>query len=237
MADFASGLFVIVEMYFLARLVPANEVPGGYFSFVTIGLVIAAFVAAGLTAMSAAVRQEQTQGTLEVTLTQGLSPMQLGVALASYPMVAAVIRAFLFGVLGLILGAHYPGGNWLLAVCALAIGSLSFVGLGLLAVGLVLVVRQAAALVAWGIGLLTFAAGVVFPTTVLPAVLQRIASISPVTITLKVVRDAALGASWSAAFPRLLLLMVEAVIALAAGVFGVARGLRWARRTGALAQY
>ena len=71
-AEVLTAAFVVVEFYFIGKIVPSKEVGGGYFAFVTIGLVVSAFLAAGVATIATAIRDEQSQGTLELVLAAGI---------------------------------------------------------------------------------------------------------------------------------------------------------------------
>jgi ABC-2 type transport system permease protein len=236
--EFLSALFVVVEFSLVAKLVPPDEVIGGYFAFVTVGLVLGAFLASGLSLIATSVRQEQVQGTLEAVLSSGLATPALAGGISAYPMILAVVRAIIYVTLGALFGAKMPHANWPLAAAGLALGSISFTGLGLIVVSLVLVFRQAAGVTTWLVSMLTFAAGVIFPLRLLPGWLESLANLSPATQTLRLARDAMLdGAPWSSSWLNLAILVGMAAVYGSLALVTLAAGLRRARKTGGLAQY
>jgi ABC-2 type transport system permease protein len=210
--EVAAAGFTILTYSFVARLVPAGAVPKGYFSFVVAGLVGAAFLQAAVSVLAGNVRQEQVQGTLEVILSHGLPVPVLAAATATYPLLAAAVRAAVYVALAAAFGARAPGANWGLGVAAMAVGSVSFAGIGLVGAALVLVLRRALAATGWLISMLALAAGVLFPTRLLPGWVRSVAEVSPFTLTLRLARGAVLeGGSWGDAWPSLGILGVEAV--------------------------
>jgi ABC-2 type transport system permease protein len=236
--DLVGTVFVLVEFRLLSKIVDADSVGGDYFVFVTTGLVVAALVATGVAAMAVAVRQEQSQGTLEPLLATGLSPARLSAGIAAWPIVAGVLRSVLYMGVAMVAGASFSHANWGVAVSALGLGTVAFAGLGLVGVGIVILFRQAAGAIGWAVGLLTVAAGSVFPPELLPAWVRTLASVSPVTRTLELVRAALLnGASWSDVAGKMGLSFALSVICVTLGVVAVARALRWSTRSGSLAQY
>lgn len=237
-AEIVTAVVVVAEFYFIGKIVPPSEVAGGYLAFVTIGLVVSAFLAAGVATVATSVREEQSQGTLELVVASGVSPVRLSLGVAVFPLIEAVGRSALYLGTALVLGMNIQDANVGTAFLGLAIGSGAFVGLGLIGVCLVLVFRRATAAVAWIVGLAAFASGVVFPPRVLPEWLQTLARFSPVTIALEIVRGALLrGASVVSLLDEFVALLAVAVICLAVGVWSVGFGLRWARRSGTLGQY
>ena len=234
----AAALFVLVTYSLVGHLVEEGTVPGGYFSFVAIGLAVTAFLQAGLSVLAANFRQEQVQGTLEAVVSSGVPTRALAAGMAAYPMANAAVRVVVYALIGAALGARAPGGNWGLALGATALGSVAFAGLGLVAAALVVTIRQAQSAVGLLVGLLALGAGSLFPPSLLPGWAESLAQASPVTHALRLTRDGLLeGASWSASAGRLGLLAVLAVVYAALGVAALAGSLGYARRRGGLGEY
>lgn len=237
--EFAAIAFTVLMYRFVAMLVPPGRVPGGYFTFVLVGLTVSAFLTAGVSVLGANVRNEQVQGTLEALLACGLPVGSLAVGTAAYPMVSAVLNAVIYFGVGAIAGARsVSGANWPLALVALVIGSAAFVGVGLVGAALVLVFRRAAAATGWLVAVLALAGGQMFPPDLLPGWLVALSRLSPFTQVLAVARAALLGrAGWAESLDELVVLGLQALVYAGLGLWALARGLRHARRTGGLAQY
>jgi ABC-2 type transport system permease protein len=231
--------FTVLTYIFVSRLIGPDRVPGGYFAFVLIGLTVSGFLGAGVHQLGANLRQDQVQGTLEALLASGVALGGLAVGMAAYPFVSALWSSAIYVTVGALAGARAaPEANWLLALAALGIGSISFVAIGLVGAALVLVFRRAAAATGWLIVVLSLAGGELFPTTFLPGWLRALAELSPYTQVLRLIRSALLeGSGWAAAVPTLLVLAVMAVGYGAAGVGALTLAMRHARRTGSLGQY
>lgn len=234
-----SAAFVVITFSFVARLVPDARVPEGlgYFEYATIGLAFAAFLQTGLSLAAGNVRQEQVQGTLEATLSSGLGTVTIALGLALYPLLVAWGRVLVYAAFAALLGARAPGANWGLAAAVVALSSASFAGLGLVAAAAVLVLRQAASAVAFGVSLLGLAAGVLFPPDLLPGWMRPVAELSPLTHSLRVAREALAGGGWGDAGAGLAVLAGLALFWTAAGVASISVGLGRARRRGSLADY
>jgi ABC-2 type transport system permease protein len=236
--DVVGAFFVIFEFYYLSKLIPHSAPTGDYLGFVATGLVVTTFLVSGASVIAANIRQEQVQGTLEVTLSAGLPLPALSLGISSYPVLAGAVRAAMYVVLAAALGARVPDANWGLAVAALAIGSISFVAVGLMAVGVVVVFRQAAGAVGWLLGAATLLAGVVFPLELLPGWLRFLSGLSAATWTLQATRQALLqGAAWSEGWTSLAILAAMGVVYATLAMLVLWAGLRYARRTGSLSQY
>jgi ABC-2 type transport system permease protein len=230
--------FAILTVWFVAKLIGPTIVPGGYFPFVVAGLVVSSFLDAGVSALGGNLRNEQLTGTLEATLSSGLRPIALAAGMSAYPMLSAVFGACVYGGMAALLGARAPGANWSLALVAIAIGSVSFAGLGLVGAAIVLVVRRAAGAVGWLVAVLALAAGEFFPPDLLPGWTQGLAKLSPFTWCLDLVRSAVLeGDGWARAWQDVLILIAMAFVFTALGVLTLTAALRHARRRGTLGQY
>ncbi|MCA1726561.1 MAG: ABC transporter permease [Actinobacteria bacterium] len=233
-----SALFILFTFSLLGRLVPPERVPGGYFSFVAAGLGLTAFLQAGVSVLAANFRQEQVQGTLEALLSTGLSAPRLAAGMATYPMVAAAVRVVVYAVLAGALGASTDHPNWSLAVTGIALGAVSFAGMGMAAAALVVTIRQAAGAVAFLVSLLGLAGGALVPTSELPGWARWLGELSPLTHALDVTRGALFErASWSDAGGDIGALVLLAALALLVGVAALGLALGLARRRGGIGDY
>jgi ABC-2 type transport system permease protein len=236
--DIVAALFALVAYRLVSSLVPAGRVPGGYFSFVVLGLGLATFMGVAVTGLGGTLRQEQVQGTLEDILSVGLRPRVLAGGMAAYPLVSAAGRAVAYLLLAALLGARAPQANWALATTAGILGAFSFVGIGLLGAALVLVLRQGAAATAWLIAVLSLVGGVLFPPELLPGWVRSLSVLSPFTVALRVIRAAVLdAATWSEAWRGLALLWGLALAYITAGMGALSFALSRVRKTGGTASY
>ena len=232
-----SAFFVLLTFSLLARVVDPGRV-ADFFSFAAVGLGLTAFLQAGLSIVAANFRQEQVQGTLEAVLSTGIGPARLAAGMAAYPIAFALVRVVIFVALAAILGARAPGGNWGLAAGATALGALAFAGLGMVAAGMVIVFRQAAAAVGFLVTLLTLAGGALFPPHLLPGWAESLGRLSPFTHALRLARGALLGsASWGSSLDGLAILGALSVAFLAIGVGSLRVAIGVVRRRGGAGEY
>jgi ABC-type polysaccharide/polyol phosphate export permease len=237
-SEIATVLFSIITFSLVARLVNPGQVPGGYFTFATVGLALATFLQVGVVTVASNLRQDQVMGTLEALMASGTGVRPLAAGIVSYPFLTAAIRGVAFGAIAFAFGARTVDANWSLAVTAMVLGAISFAGIALAGAALILIFRQAVAATGWLLSIMTLAAGVLFPLHFFPGWAVWIADISPFTHTLRVARDALLeGRSWASGLGEVGLLVGMAVVFAALGIGFIAGGLAWARRSGTLAQY
>lgn len=237
--EFAAIAFTVLMYLFVAKLVPAGTVPGGYFAFVLVGLTVATFLRAGVSVLGANVRGEQVQGTLEALLACGLPVSSIALGMSAYPMASAWVSAVIYLAVGALAGARsVPNANWPLALAAVLLGSVAFVGVGLAGATLVLVFRRAAAVTGWLVAIMALAGGEIFPPELLPGWLGALSVLSPFTQVLDLTRAALLeGADWPGSLRHLAVIGLEAAAYMVLGLWLLALGLRHGRRTGGLSQY
>jgi ABC-2 type transport system permease protein len=236
--DAVSTLFVLASFRYLSKLVGGRGVPGSYFAFVTAGLALIAVLQSALTVIGGNLRTEQVSGTLEAMLATGTPTATLAAGMTAYPMASAIVRAAVYVVIAVVLGARFPGANVGLAVAAVVLASVSFAGIGLLAAAFVLAFRQALAIAGWVTSLLALMGGVYFPVKLLPSWSVGISKLSAFTRGLDIFRSALLSrAGWTASARPLAILLALAVAYTAVGIAGLALSLERAKRTGSLAQY
>jgi ABC-2 type transport system permease protein len=236
--DIVAAAFTLVAYRLVSNLVPVERIPGGYFSFVVVGLALATFMGVAVTGLGGNLRQEQVQGTLEDILSVGLRARVLAAGMAAYPLVSATVRAVVYVLLAALLGAQAPHANWGLAIAAAILGAFSFVGIGLVGAALVLVLRQGAAATAWLIAVLALAGGVLFPPELLPEWVRSLSILSPFTVALRVIRGAVLDqTTWSEGWEGLALLAALAVGYVAVGMGALSLALSRVRRTGGSSNY
>lgn len=237
--EFAAIAFTLLSYLFVSKLVPSGRVPGDYFVFVLVGLTVSVFLIAGVSVLGATLRDEQIQGTLEALLASGLPAGSIALGMSAYPMVSAGATAIIYIVVGAAFGARTPpDANWSLALVALLLASVAFVGVGLVGAALVLLFRRAAAATGWLVAILALAGGQMFPPDLLPGWLEAASQLSPFTQVLALARGALLeGANWGGSFARLAVLAIEGVGYLFIGLWLLSLSVQRVRRTGGIAQY
>jgi ABC-2 type transport system permease protein len=217
---------VAVLVFFTTTNVLAG-IPGDRVAFLVPGSIALAVVATGLVSLGISTAYDRSYGVLKRL---GGSPLpRWGLVAAKVISVLAVVAiqvAALAAVATLALGWS-PGPGWspVLALVAIALGTLTFAGLGLLLAGSL----RAEAVLALANGLfiaVLMLGGIVLPVDDLPAVIQPIASILPATALAELLRialDSGAHAGSAGAVRHLVVLLAWAV-----GSTGVAiRTFRW----------
>lgn len=235
-----SIVFAVPTLFYLGRLIQPAASPhlaafgGNYFAFVVLGIAMATFLSFTLGASGAAVQREQSAGSFETLLAMPISSLTLILAGASWAVFIAGAQAVLYLVLAsMIFGLDLHQANLLSAAFIFLIAAGIFVALGTVSACFVLLFRQSDPIVRVFGGVSALLAGVFYPTSVLPPVLQRLSYFVPLTYVLRAFRLALLrGAGiWSLrADVGLLLVFLTASVCLAVVMLPFA--IRQARRLG-----
>lgn len=240
------GIFSSVFMfYFVAQLLGAAALPhlaaygGDYFSFVLIGIAFSSYFGLGLSSFSSGLRQAQSTGTLEALLASpvGLSTLILCSSLWSYVM--TTVRVLIYLAVGvLLLGVDLGGGNYPAALLILILTIICLGSLGIIAASFIMVLKRGDP-VTWLFGSLSgLLSGVYYPIEILPAWLQPLSRLIPVTYSLQAMRRALLqGATFAELSPDLLILFLFTIVVVPLGLLSFRYAVRYAKIEGSLSHY
>lgn len=211
---------------------------GDYFAFVLVGVALTEFLGQSVGGLGGSLRESQTTGTLELML---LSPSRLPVLMVSSSLwlqASATLGAATYLVAGALLGADFAHADIPATIGALVLTMIGFTGMGLLAGGVVIVIKRGNP-VGWLLrGASVVLGGVFYPTDVLPSGLQALGQLLPMTHALAVLRGSILlGEGITEMLPSFLALAVLSFGYLAVGLLACSAAIRYARTDGSLAQY
>jgi ABC-2 type transport system permease protein len=181
---------------------------------------------------------ERWEGTLEYTM---MAPIRRGTQLIGsvlYAMGYGLIHTAAILVLMFVFyrDIQFDVENTGTAVAFLALGSFSFVGIGMLAAILPLLYVERGPQMTFVIqSVLLLVSGVYYSVTILPDWMQVLSALSPATYVLDGVRSALLDGVplpelWYDVWP----LIVFGIVLIPTGLWGFARAERYAKRTGRL---
>jgi ABC-2 type transport system permease protein len=237
-------VFGLVSMDFVSRLVedgaPAGLAPYGndYFGFALVGTAMMLFAQAIATQFPAAVRGAQVTGTLEViTASRTSLPAFLGWS-ALFGSLEALVRLLAALTVGAaVLGARLRADEALLALLVLILTAATFAGIGILAAAFTARFNQGEPFTGAFITVSVLLSGAIYPTSVLPGWLERIAPLLPLTHANAALRSTLLEStpSLSAAGDLLALAGFALLLPMSLFVFGLAVGQ--ARGEGTLGHY
>ena len=180
---------------------------------------------------------ERWEGTLEYTFMAPIRRYTQLVGSTFFAVAYALIQmVIILAVMILFFDLEFTGGNFVTAAVFLLLGSLSFVGVGMMAAILpLLYVERGDQMVFVIQSVILLFSGVYYTTDVLPDWMQFVSQFSPGTYVLDGIREGLInGTSVTALFHDVWPLIVMAIVLIPLGVyvFGIAE--RYAKRTGKL---
>jgi ABC-2 type transport system permease protein len=220
--------------------VVSGDAAGDLVLFLLIGTLVWAYLSAVLDDISLVVTWERWEGTIEHTL------------MAPVPRVAHLIGTAVFGVMhgllrtSLIMAISLPffsvdlaGANWPAVIVVVLVGSLSLIGLGILAGVLPLVYPERGEQLSFMVqAVVLLVSGVYYSVDTLPGLLRIASWFSPATYLLRSVRAALIdGSGVTSMSSDLAVMVVFAVVLIPSSVAVFSAGERWAKRTGRLKRH
>lgn len=243
--QFAGIFFSTTTFFFLSALFKKNPVSGlesyggEYFPFVLVGIAFSDYLITALHSFSNTVREGQLTGTLEpLLLTQtGLWVIILSASL--YPFFLTTLRVFAYLGLGVgLFAVRFGGVNLLGAAAILALTLISFSSIGIISASLVMIFKKGDPF-GWAFGSLSaLLGGVLYPVAVLPAWLQKLAWLLPLTYTLRGMRKALLvSGGMGELLPDIRALLVFASVLLPTSLLVFRLSVAKAKADGTLTHY
>jgi ABC-2 type transport system permease protein len=216
--------------------VPKSEV-ARLTMFLLIGTLVWAYLSAILDDMSLTIMWERWEGTIEHTLMAPVPRVVHLIGMSAFGVIHALLRTLLIMVCALpFFDLQLAGADWLTAAAVIAVGSVSLVGLGILAGILPLLYPERGEQMSFMVqALVLLVSGVYYSIAVLPGWLQAVSLFSPATYLLRGIRDALLNGTTlnnEAGLIGILALFGVVLVPLSLLAFGVAE--RWAKKTGRL---
>jgi ABC-2 type transport system permease protein len=237
--------FNVLIFYYLAQFINTGTNPvieetnGDYFSFVLIGVAFGSYFGVGMNSFASALRLAQTTGTLEAMMMTPTSVPAIIVGSASWSYVFTTFRVIVYLLIGTIfLGVNFAGANYAAALIALVLAIISFASIGIISAGIIMVIKRGDAITGLVSGFANLVGGVFYPVVILPAGLQFIAKLLPITYALRLMRQALLaGATWSELASDFLALSIFCVVLFPISLIVFHYAVQRARHEGTLAHY
>ncbi|MEA2623909.1 MAG: type transport system permease protein [Chloroflexota bacterium] len=202
-----------------------------------IGAIFWNYLSILFTVIAEQVAWERWEGTLEYTMMAPVRRVSQLMGSVGFAVVYGLIHtAAILTILMLFFGLDLTHANFGTAVVMMLVGSLSFVGIGMMAATLPLIWVERGAQMTFVLqSVLLLVSGVYYSISILPDWMQLLAKFSPATYVLEGVRKglidgAPIDTLWNDIWP--LAIMAVAFIPLGVWVFGKAE--QFAKRTGRL---
>jgi ABC-2 type transport system permease protein len=205
--------------------------------YLGIGTLVWSYLRAVFSEISEMIVWERWEGTIEYTMMAPISRLTHMLGVSLFSIAYAFLRtAVLLGALALFFDIDLAGANLLGATVVILLGSLSFVGVGILAATLPLLFPEKGEQMSFVISsVLLLVSGVYYPTDVLPGWMQGMAAVSPATYVLDGMRATVLDGVPTADLGRYLLpIVVIGVLAIPLGISVFSWAERYAKRSGRL---
>jgi ABC-2 type transport system permease protein len=242
--SFMGLFFAVVPLYFVSRALQPMmagiikaEAPE-YFGFLMVGLITYSFIQTAVGAVHGALAGEISTGSFEALLSTPTSVPVLLAGMVGHAFSMNLIRALVVFGFASALGAHVVWSAALSAALILTLIVLSYLPFGILAASLVLGFRTTGP---FPTAILTVSAlfgGVYYPTQVIPSWLEHVSIVVPLSYGLRALRRCLLdGASLRASAFDIGVLSVGTIAMMTISLVVFSWALRYAKRTGTLAQY
>ncbi len=205
--------------------------------FLGIGALTWSYMANLFMAIAESVQWERWEGTIEYTMMSPISTLTYVLGSSLFGVLYGLVRTSIVLVV-LVLMFHLSANQdgLLPAAAIVAVGSLSFVGIGIMAATLPLLFTEKGAQMTYVIeAVLLLISGVYFKIEVLPGWLQVVSYISPATYVLRGTRAVLIGhATGTVMLQTLIPLAIIGIVTIPMGVWVFSRAEHFAKRTGRL---
>ena len=222
--------------FYLSRVI-GDRHPAGYdaFGFILVGVAGNSAMTTALACFAQAVKADQNAGTLKPLLVSPLPPGAMVALSATYPLIRSATSAVAYLVAGALLFGLTGRVNVMASLVLLAMALGAFAAIGFLSAAFTLVVKRGDPLL-WLFGVVSWLlGGVFFPVETLPAFLQQVARLLPITYALDGLRATLLGGAGLAAVrPQLIVLGTMTAIGLPLSAALVSAATSYGKRAGTL---
>ncbi|MGI8493451.1 MAG: ABC transporter permease [Acidimicrobiales bacterium] len=205
--------------------------------FLLIGTLVWAYLSAVLDDMSLVITWERWEGTIEHTLMSPVPRVVHLVGMSAFGVLHAVLRTLLILACSLpFFSVDLAHASWVAAAVIVAVGSVSLVGLGILAGILPLLYPERGVQMSFMVqALVLLVSGVYYGVDVLPGWLQAVSHVSPATYLLRGIRSALIdGAGVTHQWRTLGILVAFGAVMVPGSLLAFAAAERWAKKTGRL---
>ena len=205
--------------------------------FLLIGTLVWAYLSAVLDDMSLVITWERWEGTIEHTLMAPVPRLWHLLGMSAFGVLHAVIRTAAIMACSLpFFTVDLGQASWSAALVVLAVGSISLVGLGILAGILPLLYPERGVQMSFMVqALVLLISGVYYSVDILPGWLRAVSHLSPATYLLRGIRAALIdGHGVSSQGETLAVLGLFGLVIVPLSLAGFSAAEHWAKKTGRL---
>jgi len=192
---------------------------GSYFDFVAPGFIGMGVMMSGLTAIGTALAREREIGTLDGLLMAPISRASIILGKTLAQTIRNLLQGALIITLAILVFNVHIRGNPLLIAAILVLGTLAFLGLGILATSIAREQESAQFILGFLQFPMMFLSGILFPIEQMPVPLQMVSRVLPLTYAIDALRKVMiLGSGIDAIVFPLTILVAIGVVTVALGV-------------------
>jgi len=241
----AGILFSSLTWFFIAKLFGGSveghlaQYGGNYFAFVLIGIAFSNYLSVAMSGLSGSIREAQIMGTLEALLVTQTEVPTIILSSSLYNYLLTSVRVILYLLVGaLVFGMDLSNANFSAALFILVLTIISFTSLGIISASFIMVLKRGDPVSQIFSGLSWLIGGVYYPIDVLPAWVQKLSYLLPITHSLHGMRLALLqNASLGTLLPVITALIVFALVTIPLSVLVFRYAIKRAKHNGSLTQY
>ncbi len=205
--------------------------------FLGIGTLVWGYLNAVFSNVAEMIAWERWEGTIEYTMMAPVSRLTHMLGVSIFSIIYGVARSiFLLIILALFFDIDLGGANLGAALLVIVIGSVSFIGFGIMGAVLPLLFPEKGEQMTFIISsILLLVSGVYYPVSVMPDWMQWLSNLSPATYVLEAMRAAILdGESSSALMGDMIPVIIIGLVTIPMGMWIFSYFERLAKRTGRL---
>lgn len=242
--QYAGMLFSLVGLKFTSSLfagvAPAalREYGDDYFSFALIGLSLSLLAQPAIKSFAQGVRAAQTNGTFEAMLAGRAGPTGIILCSGIFGLLTTCLQVLLTVVVGAVaFGADLRLTNLGAMLLIMAMTLVTLTGIGLMSTAFVIVFKQAEPFTGAFLAASLMLSGIIYPTSVLPAWMERLAPLLPLTHSLALARALLIDGAGQESLAGHALALVAFCLLFPLGLALLSVALRTAKRTGSIGHY
>lgn len=197
--SFVLGLFTalygMLTFFFVTRVVGDSATvgtPEEYFQFIVIGVTMSNVLRAAVVTAASNARKDQLEGTLEILATQPVSPVSLALGWSALPVLESIVEGLIMLAIAVPLGFWGFSPDWISVFLVLGASIVVFLAIGFIGAAFVLAIQQGVGVMGLVVAAMSLAGGAIFPVSVLPGGAHILTVLSPLTYTLRAMREAVL---------------------------------------------
>ncbi|MDQ6767665.1 MAG: ABC transporter permease [Candidatus Eremiobacteraeota bacterium] len=233
----------VLAFYFMSKLIGPSKSFGfgghasSYFSYVIVNLAFVEFQTVAIQSFQRAIRSDQMLGTLEAVLATPTSLPLIVLSSGLWAFALTIVEVAVYLGIASLLGLNLAHTNLVTAGAFLLLTVACMSPVGVLSAASIMTFKQLGPTNWIANGLAMLLGGVLFPVSKLPAALQHVSWLLPITHALNGIRGAVNGATLAQLAPDAIWMAGCAVVLLPLSLWAFGAAVRRAKIDGTLGHY